>query len=163
MVAVGIGLLLACVLFVKRMGDLLAIDVVTLCDLEGSWVADDRWRNMMSKDDKRKVLVYQMEGPLFFGASSNFLKSAEKHREFEGLILRMHRVPEIDVTGAYALEELIEFFRDRDKFLYVSGMTDQPKNLLKKLRIFDLIGEENVFRRFEQAANRAAEHLKVAG
>ncbi len=162
MVAVGIGLLLACVLFVKRMGDLLAIDVVTLNDLRQPWVADEHWREQLSDAEKARVLVFEMNGPLFFGASSNFLKSAERHRNFVGLILRMHRVPEIDVTGAYALEELVEFFHDRDKFLYISGMNAQPKELLRKLGIFELIGEGNVYRRFEQAANHAAEIVQGA-
>lgn len=161
MVAVGIGLLLACILFVKRMGDLLAIDVITLDDMEKAWIADERWRELLAPEDKKRILVFQMEGPLFFGASSNFLRSTEKHGDFAGLILRMHRVPEIDVTGAYALEELVEYFRERNKFLYITGMNDQPKRLLKKLNIYRMIGETNVFRRFEEAANHAAEHLKT--
>lgn len=161
LVAVGMGLLLACVLFVKRMGDLLAIDIITLNDMEKAWVADERWRQKLSSAEKRRILIFQMEGPLFFGASSNFLKSTEKHGEYDGLILRMHRVPEIDVTGAYALEELVEYFQDRNKFLYIAGMNEQPKRLLEKLNILQKIGEENAFRRLEQAANHAAEMVKT--
>jgi len=162
MVAVGIGLLLACILFVKRMGDLLAIDVVSLRDMRKPWVADERWREALSDEQKARILVFEMNGPLFFGASSNFLKSAEKHGDFAGLILRMHRVPEIDVTGAYALEELVEYLKGREKFLYVAGMTEQPRMLMKRLGLWQMIGDENDFRRFEQAANRAAE-LVTAG
>jgi SulP family sulfate permease len=160
MVAVGIGLLLACILFVKRMGDLLAIDITTLNDMRQPWVADDRWRDELSDEQKARILVFEMNGPLFFGASSNFLRSAEKHGNFAGLVLRMHRVPEIDVTGAYALEELVDHLRDQKKFLYISGMTEQPRILLKKLGIWPLIGDENDFRRFEQAANHAADVVR---
>lgn len=160
MVAVGIGLLLACVLFVKRMGDLLAIDVVSLNDIEKHWVADESWRQALNQDEKGKILVFQMNGPLFFGASSNFLKSAERHGDFAGLILRMHRVPEIDVTGAYALEELVELFHKEGKFLYVSGLPEEPKEFLRKLKVMDVIGEGNFFRRFDEAANFATDLIR---
>lgn len=160
MVAVGIGLLLACVLFVKRMGDLLAIDVVSLNDIEEHWVADESWRQDLTKDEKAKILVFQMNGPLFFGASSNFLKSAERHGDFAGLILRMHRVPEIDVTGAYALEELVDLFHKEGKFLYISGLPEEPKEFLRKLKVMDVIGEDNFFRRFDEAANFATELIR---
>ena len=161
MVAVGVGLLLACILFVKRMGDLLAIDAVTLNDVEKSWVADESWHEKLTHDEKNRVLVFQLNGPLFFGASSNFLKSAEKHKDFAGLILRMHRVPEVDTTGAYALEELAELFKKSKKFLFVSGLAEEPKTFLRKLRILDVIGEDNIFRRFDDAACRALELLRA--
>jgi len=161
MVAVGIGLLLACVLFVKRMGDLLSLNIVTLNDLEMPWVSDESWREELTREEKNKILVFQMNGPLFFGASSNFLKSSEKHGDFNGLILRMHRVPEIDITGAYALEELAELFKKEKKFLFIAGLSEGPKAFLRKLRIFDLIGGENFFRRFDDAACRAAKLIKA--
>lgn len=160
MVAVGIGLLLACVLFVKRMGDLLAIDVVSLNDIEKHWVADESWRQALTKHEKGKILVFQMNGPLFFGASSNFLKSAERHGDFAGLILRMHRVPEIDVTGAYALEELVDLFHREGKFLFISGLPEEPKQFLRKLNVMDAIGEESFFRRFDEAANYATNLIR---
>ena len=161
MVAVGIGLLLACILFVKRMGDLLAIDVINLNDIGKSWVADESWRSALTTEEKSKILVFQMNGPLFFGASSNFLKSAEKHGDFAGLILRMHRVPEVDTTGAYALEELAEMFTAEKKFLFITGLGEEPKEFLRKMKIMDIIGEENLFLRFEQAALKAAELVRA--
>ncbi|UCG35799.1 MAG: SulP family inorganic anion transporter [Candidatus Omnitrophota bacterium] len=161
MVAVGIGLLLACILFVKRMGDLLAIDVINLNDIGKSWVADESWRSALTTEEKSKILVFQMNGPLFFGASSNFLKSAEKHGDFAGLILRMHRVPEIDTTGAYALEELAEMFGTEKKFLFITGLGEEPKAFLRKMKFMDILGEENFFLRFEQAALRAAEIVRA--
>ncbi len=157
MAAVGIGLLLACVLFVKRMGDLLNIDIVTLNDLDKSWVADETWRMKLDREAKNKVLVFQLNGPLFFGASSNFLKSTEKHGDFKVLILRMHRVPEIDTTGALALEELAILFKEKQKILMFSGLEVQPRTFLEKMGILDIIGRDNCYRRFEQAANKAAE------
>jgi len=160
-VAVGIGLLLACILFVKRMGDLLAIDVINLNDIGKSWVADESWRSALTTEEKNKILVFQMNGPLFFGASSNFLKSAERHGDFAGLILRMHRVPEIDTTGAYALEELAEMFQTEKKFLFITGLGEEPKAFLRKLKFMDIIGEENFFLRFEQAALKAAEIVRA--
>ena len=163
MVAVGIGLLLACILFVKRMGDLLAIDVISLNDIGKSWVADESWRQQLSDEEKSKILVFQMNGPLFFGASSNFLKSSERHGDFAGLILRMHRVPEVDTTGAYALEELAELFQKDKKFLFITGLGEEPKQFLRKMNIIDMIGEENLFLRFEQAALKAAELVRTKG
>lgn len=159
MVAVGIGLLLACILFAKRMGDLLSIDVITLNDISKPWAADESWRDMLNTEEKSRILVFQMNGPLFFGASNNFLKSTEKHKDFEGLILRMHRVPEVDVTGTYALEELAELFREKKKFLLISGLEEKTKNFLRKIGVMDIIKEENCFLRFEHAAKRAAEIL----
>jgi len=155
MVAVGIGLLLACVLFVKRMGDLLAIDIVSLNDIDKSWEADERWRKSLTKNEKSKILIFQMNGPLFFGAASNFLKSAEKHGDFAGLILRMHRVPEVDITGVYALEELAEVFHEEKKFLFITGLAEGPKEFLRRMKVMDIMGEDNFFRRFDEAANSA--------
>ncbi|MBU1124998.1 MAG: STAS domain-containing protein, partial [Candidatus Omnitrophica bacterium] len=159
MVAVGIGLLLACILFVKRMGDLLNIEVISLNEIEGGWVADDAWRSKLSRELKKKVLVFQLNGPLFFGAANNFLRSAERHGDFQILILRMHRVFEIDTTGAMAMEELAQLFKARGKTLFIAGLPGKPQQFLEKMKVLSNIGNDKIFMRFEQAANASADML----
>jgi len=149
--AVGIGMVMAAVLFMKKMSDIseekTIIQEVSSYTNELGWVKDhipEQWRT--------KVFVKSIEGPLFFGFASGFQKMAEQLPSVRYVIMIMDKVPFIDQTGLYALEESILSLEQRGIDVLLTGMQDQPESMLRKVVIIpDLIAENHIFARFDDA------------
>lgn len=143
--AVEIGLLLAMVLFVTRMGNQLQVQKA-LPDHE-------RQRGKVTPqalspgNDCPQLSIYTIDGPLFFGAAhlfENTLVEAIQQKP-EILLLRMGRVPFIDATGQNHLDEMIRHFQRRGGTILISGLKGQPLTVLQKSGLFHRIGGESHF------------------
>ena len=149
--AVGIGMVMAAVLFMKKMSDIseerTTIQEVSSYTNDLGWVEDhipEQWRT--------KVFVKSIEGPLFFGFASGFQRMAEQLPSVRYVIMIMDKVPFIDQTGLYALEESILSLEQRGIDVLLTGMQDQPESMLRKVVIIpDLIAENHIFARFDDA------------
>jgi SulP family sulfate permease len=98
------------------------------------------------------VLVFTVEGPLFFGAMENFERAiASSNSEPKHLIIRLKWVPFIDITGLQTLEEVIEDFKKRGVNVILSGANERVFRKLKKARIIDLINKKNNFKSLAEA------------
>jgi SulP family sulfate permease len=156
--AVGIGMVMAAVLFMKKMSDIseekTIIQEVSSYTNELGWVKDhipEQWRT--------KVFVKSIEGPLFFGFASGFQKMAEQLPSVRYVIMIMDKVPFIDQTGLYALEESILSLEQRGIDVLLTGMQDQPESMLRKVVIIpDLIAENHIFARFDDAIEYLMAH-----
>lgn len=124
-VAVSVGFMMAAVLFMKRMGDLTESRVT----LDAS--ADDPIK------PPKGVVVYEINGPLFFGASQNAmaLLGAIKGETFEVLVLHLGRVPVIDATGFVALENAIDSVVRQKKLVVLAGPLPRPRAIFDKARL----------------------------
>ncbi len=152
-VAIIVGIILATVLFMKRMSD--------VTDAYG-------WKEFPENDDKehikhRKVpegaMVFEITGPIFFGVSAKIadvIKSAKK----DVLILRMRSVPAIDATGMHSFESIIKLCKKQNKTLILSHVNEQPMKTLKKSGMYKEIGEENICRNIDSALKRAEKILE---
>jgi SulP family sulfate permease len=154
-VAVEIGMVLAAVLFIKRVSEttqITAVDETT--ETEGSQ------HSLVGKEIPKGVMVYRIFGSFFFGAADK-LETALKRsgQEPEVLILRMRKVLAMDATGLNALEDLYERLRRRGKHLVVSGPHAQPLFMMDKAGFLDRLGKENVCANIELALGRAREIL----
>jgi SulP family sulfate permease len=124
-VAVSVGFMLAAVLFMKRMGDL----------------TESRVTLDASEDAPLKlppgVVVYEINGPLFFGASQNAMASlgAIKGDSFKVLVLHLGRVPVIDATGFVALENAIDSVVRQKKGVVLAGPLPRPRAIFDKARL----------------------------
>jgi SulP family sulfate permease len=149
--AVGIGMVMAAVLFMKKMSDIseekTTIQEVSSYTNDLGWVEDhipEQWRT--------KVFVKSIEGPLFFGFAAGFQRMAEQLPSVRYVIMIMDKVPFIDQTGLYALEESILSLEQRGIDVLLTGMQDQPESMLRKVVIIpDLIAENHIFARFDDA------------
>lgn len=150
--AVGIGIVLASVLFMKRAGEL-AEQGATLTALAGVGGAplweDERELYAQFKD---RVYIKHLDGPLFFGFTAHFQQMIKSLRgDIRALIIRMERVPYIDQTGLYALEEAILALRMQGVTVLLTGLQAQPEDMLRRIDLIpDLLPEQHVFADFEQ-------------
>ncbi len=153
LVAVGIGMLLAAILFMKKMSDLAeegtTIDSVEDLQKEKPW-ADEQLPPKLAS----QVLVKHLDGPLFFGFSSRFQALANNLPDTRYLIIRMKKVPYIDQSGLYALEEAILDMERRGIHVLLTGLQTQPKDQLERVKIIpELVSTDNIFNNFSDCLN----------
>ncbi|MDC0872124.1 SulP family inorganic anion transporter [Flavobacteriaceae bacterium] len=145
--AVGIGLVMASLFFMKKMGDLSTDDSrVTTVAKEKMW--DDEKK--LSPSFKENVFIKHLSGPLFFGFATEFVNiSNQIPKSASILIIRMSKVPYIDQSGLFALEDVLMDLIQKDIEVVFVGIQKQPKYLMKTIGIIGkLIPEEQVFTDF---------------
>jgi sulfate permease, SulP family len=157
-VAVETGMVLAAMLFIKRVSDTTQITAV-----DESTETEGSHHSLIGKDIPKGVMVYRIFGSFFFGAADK-LESALKRlkQEPDVLILRMRKVLAMDVTGLNALEDLYERLRSRNKHLILSGPHTQPLFMMDKAGFLDRLGKENVCADIDLALARSREILNLA-
>src|SRR4029453_8980555 len=154
-VAVEIGMVLAAVLFIKRVSETTQITAVDeSVETEGSH------HSLVGKTVPEGVMVYRMFGAFFFGATDK-LESALKRlkQEPDVLILRMRKVVAMDATGLNALEDLYERLHRKGKHLVLSAPHTHPLMTMEKAGFIDRLGRENVCPHVDAALDRAREIL----
>ena len=154
-VAVEIGMVLAAVLFIKRMSEtsqIAAVDEST--ETEGSQ------HSLVGKEVPKGVLIYRIFGAFFFGAADKLETALKRaNQQPEVLILRMRKVLAMDATGLNALEDLYEKLYRKGKHLVLSGPHTQPLLTMDNAGFLDRIGRENVCANIDLALARAREIL----
>ncbi|MDR3401166.1 MAG: sulfate permease [Chthoniobacter sp.] len=154
-VAVEVGMVLAAVLFIKRMSETTQISAV-----DESTETEGSHHSLVGRVIPDGVLVFRVFGAFFFGAADK-LETALKgaRQEPKVLILRMRKVLAMDATGLNALEDLYEKMRKRGQYLILSGPHTQPYATMINAGFIDQIGEENVCPHIEASLLRAREVL----
>ena len=149
-VAICVGLVLATVLFMKRMSD----ETNAYGWKEYDEETDEE--NISLKKVPEGVAVFEITGPFFFGAAtkiSDAILLHEKHKKV--LVLRMRSVPAIDATGIHALENILDNFEKKGKTIIISHANEQPLKVLKKSGLYKRIGKENFCPNIDAALLRA--------
>lgn len=145
--AVGIGLVIASLMFMKKMGDLTAEDSDVVPLKEESWPDEGNFPQNL----KEEVFIKHIKGPLFFGYTSDFQQTIQQIPSTAStVIIRMGRVPYMDQSGLYAMEDvLVDLIKDEKTVLLVNPQT-QPRYMLERIdAIPDLISEDHIFDSFE--------------
>lgn len=157
--AVEIGLVLAVIMFVKRMRDSLAVTKV----LPDPSMKNEKVKPYMVKEghDCPQVSIYTIEGPLFFGAANRFEKSIMEtiHLNPKVLLLRMGKVPFIDATGEANLASVVKHVAHSGGSVLISGIRPQPRAYLHKTGLDQKIGEDRFFDHTGDAINFALGEL----
>ena len=105
-----------------------------------------------------KTVVYEIEGPLFFGTVRKFELAMEKAKiDCKAFIIRMRNTNYIDAGGLRALEQGKEACDRKKITIILSGVHTQPYMLMEKTGTLNLLGKENVFENISDALNRAKE------
>lgn len=151
--AVGIGLVIASLMFMKKMGDLTAerSDVKSLSK-EKAW-ADEK---NFPADLKEKVFVKHIKGPLFFGSTSEFLQLANQiPKSASSVIIRLGRMAYMDQSGLYAMEDvLVDLKKQNSINVLLINVLAQPRYMMERIDIIpDLIPEEHIFTSFDSCIN----------
>lgn len=156
--AVGVGLIIASLVFMKKMGDSTAdkSDVKTL-KAEKLWSDESNFPEEM----KEKVFIKHIKGPIFFGSTS-FIQVLAKQIPVAAthVIIRMDRVPYIDQTGLFVLEDVLLELEKNDIHVLIVDIQNQPLYLMKSIDIVpDLIPEEHIFSSFKECTSWILKHL----
>ena len=151
--AVGVGVILASVLFMKRASDLAeqGTNVNALAGMEGEELWEDE--SIYAGEIKKCVYVKHLYGPFFFGFTSAFQDLIRNLDEnICALIIRMDRVPHMDQSGLYAMEEAILDLTRKGVTVLLTGLEPQPADMLKFINaIPDLIPEKQIFEDFKDS------------
>jgi len=148
-VAIVVGLSLACLLFMKRMADVAEIR-------EWEYVEDTGDDQGRMKPVPPHVMVYEISGPMFFGAADK-IPHLEPSAGRRVLILRMRSVPAMDITALNSLQRLCEECRESGIAVIFSHVNDQPMSVFRKSGLFERVGAENFAANIDAALARAVE------
>ncbi len=154
-IAVEVGMVLAAVLFIRRMAETTEVSTVTAAD-----ELETPEQLAHGKDIPKDVLVYRIFGPFFFGAAEKMEDALQRvERLPRVLVLRMHLVPAMDATALNALESVVERMQAAGGVVILSGTHRQPLQMLAKAGFIEKIGRANIRAHFDDALIRAREVL----
>lgn len=149
-VAIEVGMVAACVLFMKRMSEESRVHGWKYFDPE------DDPDGPELKDIPKHVRVYEISGPMFFGDAEQIAEISFKDFT-RALVIRMRGVPAIDATAMHSLEQLYDRCKKNNVQLVFSHVNEQPMNTMEKDGFVELVGRENFLPHIDDALKRAAE------
>lgn len=157
-VAIAVGLLLACLLFIKRIMETTEITAIK----EEIHVEDEA--GIMHDESITipvGVEVYEINGPYFFGVATQFEELMSEFRDKSKVrVIRMRKVPFIDSTGIHNLSNFCEMSFKNKIVVVLSGVNPQVHSALHKAGFYDLVGEKNICPNINVALSRAEEIMK---
>ena len=156
--AVGIGMVIACVLFMKRAGDLVensySAKALDTFDKESPWEDEKD----IPEEIHNRIYIERLDGPIFFGSITGFQRVMHDiPTNVKIVIIRMRRVPFMDQSGVYAMETAIKDLQAQGIKVLMTIIQPQPRYMLENHHIIPiLIPKENTFETFEECT----EYLK---
>lgn len=161
--AVGIGLVLASIIFMKKIGDLTA-DQSKVVPLKNADELTLAWSDEVNFPErlKEEVFIKRLEGPLFFGYTSDFQQLANQIPDTAThVIIRMGKTPYIDQSGLYAMEEVLMNITKKGVTPIFEDLQAQPRVMMEKIDIIpDLVPKELIFNDFKEAVKYARSNIK---
>ncbi len=158
--AVGIGMVLASILFMKHMGDIGEHKSVskTLKEFHEAFPPSSEERESYSAIEDQ-VYIQHFNGPIFFGFTAHFKQMMQELPEVSVVIFRMYNVPSIDQSGMYVLEDAIHELNSRDITVFITGITEQPRRMLENIKVIPvLVPINHIFPDLTAALQMLKEH-----
>ena len=153
-VAIEVGLVIACLLFMRRVAETTEISVIT--DEINPNEEIDIAVNEESLIVPKGVEVYEINGPYFFGIANKFEEQMVQLGDRPKVrIIRMRKVPFIDSTGIHNLTNLCKMSKKERITIVLSGVNEKVHHVLEKSGFYELLGEENICENINVAIDRA--------
>lgn len=150
-IAIEIGIVLSSFMFMKRMSDSINIQNISSENKSEESLFDEELLSL-----PKEVLIYEINGPLFFGAARQFQETiTNTHIEPKVVIIRMRYVPLIDATGYQSLKEIIKTYKSKNIQVILSGISDSLSKDFEKHGMDRVIEEKFVVRNIEKAIEKA--------
>ncbi len=154
--AVGVGLVLASLLFMKQMADL--AETKSMGDILCADAAHLDDESEIPQELRKKIYVQQFDGPIFFGFVSHFKSIIQKLPEVKYVIFRMEKVPMIDQSGMYAIEDAVLALKQKGINVIFTGIQKQPKAMLENIGLIpELVPYESIYDDFYDAVKALKE------
>lgn len=150
-VAICVGFVLASILFMKRMADVTNVH---------GWkygIDENDPDSIHRKEVPERTLVYEITGPMFFGAADKLARIIKTAKTNGVVIIRMRTVPAVDATAIHSIETILRSCRKRHITLIMSHVNEQPMGIFKKSHVYEQIGEQNFCANIDAALARAAQ------
>ena len=156
--AVGIGLVIASLIFMKIIGDISAKRSEVKSLKEEAW--DDEVG--IPENLQEQIFIKHIKGPLFFGTTSDFQALAKQiPQKATTVIIRMDRMPYMDQTGLYVMEEILIDLVNAGKTVLLVDIIEQPRYMMERIDIIpDLITKEHLFEDFKECLSWIKENVK---
>lgn len=164
LIAVGIGMVIACVLFMKRAGDLVESGYnageITRFDKESPWSDEGG----LTPEIKHKIYIQRLNGPIFFGSITRFQEVMHDiPDDVKIVIIRMRLVSFMDQSGLYAMETAIKDLQDKGILVLMTIIQPQPMYMLTKMKVIPaLVPENHTFPTFEECTEFLKKRLAEA-
>lgn len=150
-IAIEIGIVLSSFMFMKRMSESVNIQNISSENNNEEHLFDEELLSL-----PKEVLLYEINGPLFFGAARQFQETiTNTHLQPKVVIIRMRYVPLIDATGYQSLKEIIKTYNSKGIQVILSGISETLSKDFEKNDIYKIIKEEFVFRNIATALEKA--------
>ena len=161
-VAIEVGLIIACLLFMKRMSETTDVTAITEDEIDLNKEYDFLSTNLEHYTIPKGVEVYEINGPFFFGAGNKFeeVMAAFGDRPLVRVI-RMRKVPFVDSTGIHNLTNLCEMSQQEDIQVVLSGVCEKVNAQLEKAGFYNMLGKENITDHISKALKRAEEIIEA--
>ena len=155
--AVGIGLLIACIFFMKKSGDSMS-ELSLARYVSKEKITSKTELSDINVDGTSDIAVKQIVGPLFFGSSDSFQKMISKIPDSTSIVVfKLDSMNYLDQSGIYVFEEIISSLTASNKKVYFTGLQSQPKLMLNKMGLFESrINDNQVYDNY----NKCVEHIK---
>ena len=156
--AVGIGLVIASLMFMKKIGDLTAerSDVKSL--KEEAWADEKGFPDTL----KEEVFIKHIKGPLFFGSTSDFQAlTLQIPNTASKVVLRLDRMQYMDQSGLYAMEDMLQDLKTKEVEVLFVGLLRQPRYMMERIDIIpDFIPESHIFESFDDCMDWVKENVE---
>jgi SulP family sulfate permease len=156
--AVGIGLIIASLMFMKKIGDLTA----SRSDLKA--LKEEVWKDEINFPEKLKeeVFIKHLKGPLFFGSTSDFQSlAAQIPKTASTVVMRLDRMQYMDQSGLYAMEDMLQDLQKNNVQVLFVGLLEQPRYMMERIDIIpDFIPENHIFENFDDCIKWVKENVK---
>jgi SulP family sulfate permease len=153
--AVAVGIVLASLLFVKRMSDLQLANIRTITHDTSEPLLTPEERNLLVEAHGR-VLLYHLSGPFSFGAAKGMVRRLGAANEYDVIVFDLTDVPFVDSSASLALEDSIAQVQGREKQIYLVGVTADVERTLRRLGVMERLPPDHHHITRAQALRAAA-------
>ena len=149
--AVGIGLVIASLMFMKKIGDLTAEGSNIRMLKEEAWPDEDKFPEKL----KEEVFIKHIKGPLFFGSTSDFQQLyLQIPNTAKTVIMRLEKMQYMDQSGLYAMEDMLQDLKKKNVEVVFVNLLRQPRYMMERIDIIpDFIPKNHIFNSFDECTN----------
>lgn len=158
--AVGVGMVMASILFMKQMSDIAESKALSnsLAEFHDIYPPLPEEEELLA-EIHNQVYIQHFDGPIFFGFASHFKTMMQELPDVSVVIFRMYNVPNIDQSGMYVIEDAILELEQKNITVIITGLQAQPEDMLRNIKLIpELIPENHIFSDFRSAITALKEH-----
>ncbi len=161
LVAVGVGMIMASLIFMKRMSDL-QMESATAVNIPTEESPLNDHEKAILTEAQGRILLYYMEGPLSFGAAKGMVRRLAHFKEYDSLVLDLTGVPAVDFTSSMALNDIIsDTLASKDRYVFLVGLRPNVKSFLDSQGILEQVDSGHIYAERHTALCHAARVINI--